>query len=156
MRETVLAPLLFGPAVALEYSAILVPIVSGREAHEAIDLAARLAAERGSTIVALRVIVVPLDLPDRHRDEGRGGGSRPPPRRRPPAASAYGVRTIDRIVKSRNAGRAIVEEAQRRQSEIVVLGAPRGRHKAIFGKTVDFVLKNAPCRVMVAAGKRAA
>jgi APA family basic amino acid/polyamine antiporter len=156
MRETVLAPLQFGPAIALEYRSILVPVVSGPEGHEAIDLAARLAAERGSTIVALRVLVVPLELPtstemlfeeaeaDRLLDEARL------------AASAYGVRTIDRIVKSRNAGRAIVEEAQRRQSEIVVLGAPRLRHRAIFGKTVDFVLKNAPCRVMVAAGKRAA
>ena len=37
-----------------------------------------------------------------------------------------------------------------------MLGAPRGAHKAIFGKTVDYVLKYAPCRVMVAAGKRAA
>ena len=71
-------------------------------------------------------------------------------------ASAYGVRTIDRIVRARQAGRAIVEEAERRQAEIVVLGAPRGRHRAIFGKTVDFVLKNAQCRVMVAAGKKAA
>jgi basic amino acid/polyamine antiporter, APA family len=156
LRETVLAPLHFGPAVALEYRSILVPIVSGREAHEAIDLAARLAAERGSTIIALRVIVVPLEMPsdvpmpdeedeaDRLLDDARL------------AASAYGVHTIDRVVKSRNAGRAIVEEAQRRQSEIVVLGAPRLQHRAIFGKTVDFVLKNAPCRVMVAAGKRAA
>ena len=70
------------------------------------------------------------------------------------AASAYGVRTIDRIVRARQAGRAIVEEAERRQAEIVVLGAPRGRHRAIFGKTVDYVLKNAQCRVMVAAGKK--
>jgi hypothetical protein len=62
LRETVLAPLQFGPAVALEYRSILVPIVSGREAHEAIDLAARLAAERSATIVVLRVIVVPLHL----------------------------------------------------------------------------------------------
>jgi len=29
-------------------------------------------------------------------------------------------------------------------------------HRAIFGHTVDYVLKHAPCRVMVAAGKRAA
>ena len=72
------------------------------------------------------------------------------------AAAAYGVRTIDRLVRARNAGRAIVDEAARRQAEIVVLGAPRGRHRAIFGKTVDYVLKNAPCRVMVAAGKKAA
>jgi APA family basic amino acid/polyamine antiporter len=156
LTETVLAPLHFGPAAALEYRSILVPIVAGPQGHEAIDLAARLAAERGSTIVALRVLVVPLEWPldsemaveeaeaDRLLDDARL------------AASAYGVRTIDRIVQARNAGRAIVEEAQRRQSEIVVLGSPRLRHRAIFGKTVDYVLKNAPCRVMVAAGRKAA
>jgi APA family basic amino acid/polyamine antiporter len=156
LRETVVAPLQFGPAIALEYRSILVPIVSGPESHEAVDLAARLAAERGATIVALRVIVVPLDKPmdcdmaaeeaeaDRLLDEARL------------AAETYGVRLIDRIVRARQAGRAIVEEAARRQAEIVVLGAPRGRRRAIFGKTVDYVLKNAPCRVMVAAGKKAA
>jgi APA family basic amino acid/polyamine antiporter len=156
LRETVTAPLQFGPAIALEYRSILVPIVSGTESHEAVDLAARLAAERRATIVALRVIVVPLDQPmdadmsaeeddaDRLLDEARL------------AAESYGVRTIDRLVRARHAGRAIVGEAQRRQAEIVVLGAPRGRHKAIFGKTVDFVLKQAPCRVMVAAGRKAA
>jgi nucleotide-binding universal stress UspA family protein len=66
------------------------------------------------------------------------------------------VRVVERVVRARNAGRAIVEEADRRGAEIIVLGAPRGRHRAIFGHTVDFVLKHAPSRVMVAAGKRAA
>ncbi len=156
LRESTLAPLQLGPAVALEYRTILVPIVSGPESHEAIDIAARLAAERAATIVALRVIVVPLDCPidipmhaeedeaDRLLDEARV------------AASAYGVRLIDRMTRARHAGRAIVDEAVRRQAEIVVLGAPRGRHREIFGKTIDYVLKNAPCRVMVAAGKKAA
>ena len=156
LRETVVAPLQFGPAIALEYRTILVPIVSGPESHEPVDLAARLAAERGATIVALRVIVVPLDRPlgselaaeeveaDELLDEARL------------AAAAYGVRTIDRVVRARNAGRAIVDEAARRQAEMVILGAPRSPHREIFGKTVDFVLKNAPCRVMVAAGKTAA
>jgi len=40
------------------------------------------------------------------------------------------------------------------------MGAPRmrfaGGRRAIFSYTVDFVLKHAPCRVMVAAGKAAA
>jgi APA family basic amino acid/polyamine antiporter len=150
------APIQLGPAIALEYRTILVPIVSGPESHEAIDLAARLAAERGATIIALRVIVVPLDQPldcllaeeeaeaDRLLDDARA------------MVETYGVRMIDRVVRARNAGRAIVEEAERRQAEIVILGAPRGRHRDIFGKTVDYVLKNAPSRVMVAAGKRAA
>jgi basic amino acid/polyamine antiporter, APA family len=156
ITETMRAPIQLGPAMALEYRTILVPIVSGTESHEAIDLAARLSAERGATIVALRVIVVPLDQPldcllpeeeaeaDKLLDDARA------------MAEIYGVRTVDRIVRARNAGRAIVEEAERRQAEIIVLGAPRGRHRDIFGKTVDYVLKNAPCRVMVAAGKKAA
>ena len=156
LRKTVVAPIQLGPAIALEYRTILVPIVSGSESHEAIDIAARLAAERGSTIVALRVIVVSMDsvleapLPDEEAEADRLLDDARL------AASAYGVRTIDRLVRARHAGRAIVEEAQRRQAEIIVLGSPRSRHRAIFGGTVDYVLKNAPCRVMVAARRRAA
>jgi len=71
-------------------------------------------------------------------------------------AETYGVRNVQRLVRARHAGRAIVEEADRRQSEILVLGAPRSLHRQIFGQTVDYVLKHAPCRVMVAAGRRAA
>ena len=69
-------------------------------------------------------------------------------------AEIYGVRNDERLDRSRHAGRAIVEDAERRQAEIIVLGAPRSRHRQIFGATVDYVLKHAPCRVMVAAGRR--
>jgi nucleotide-binding universal stress UspA family protein len=66
------------------------------------------------------------------------------------------VRVVERVVRARNAGASIVDEAERRGTEIIILGAPRGRHRQIFGHTVDYVLKNAPCRVMVAAGRKAA
>jgi len=156
LRETSRAPLLLGPAIALEYRSILVPIVAGPNGQEAIDLAARLAAERGATIVALRVVKVPMDRTmdadmteeveraDRLLDDARN------------QAELYGVRMVERLVRSRSPGRAIVEEAERRQSEIVVLGAPRAERKQIFGPTADYVLKHAPCRVMVAAGKKVA
>ena len=39
----------------------------------------------------------------------------------------YGVRVTERIVRARNAGRAIVDEATRRGSEIIVMGGPRAR-----------------------------
>jgi nucleotide-binding universal stress UspA family protein len=62
---------------------------------------------------------------------------------------------IPRLLRGRDAGAAIVEEAARRGTEIIVIGAMRkdvGRRKrAVFGHTVDYVLKNAPCRVMVVA-----
>jgi APA family basic amino acid/polyamine antiporter len=150
------APVPLGAALALEYRSILVPVVAGEESHEAVELAARLATERAGRIVLLRVIVVPLELPldadlteqleDAYSllDELRA------------TAEGYGVRTVERVVRARKAGRAIVDEAERRASEIIVLGAPRGRHRAIFGHTVDYVLKHAPSRVMVAAGRRAA
>ncbi len=160
MTETVRAPLVIGPAVALEYRNILVPVVDSDQSREALHIACRLAAERGATIVALRVIVVPLEQPldaslpeqeqlaDRLLDEAHDIGD------------LYGVRVVERVVRARNAGRAIVDEAGRRNSEIIVMGAPRLVHRtrlsAIFGKTVDFVLRQAPCRVMVGAARRAA
>jgi APA family basic amino acid/polyamine antiporter len=106
--------------------------------------------------VLLRVVVVPLELPlDADLREQLEEANRLLDKSRA-IASPYGVRIVERVVRARNAGAAIVQEADRRGTEIIVLGAPRGRHREIFGHTVDYVLKNAPCRVMVAAGKKAA
>jgi APA family basic amino acid/polyamine antiporter len=80
---------------------------------------------------------------DRELDEARAIGD------------SYGIAVIPRLVRGRSAGQAIVEEARRRGSEIIVVGAARKeigrRGRAVFGQTVDYVLKNAPCRVMVTA-----
>ena len=162
LTDTMRAPIAMGPALALEYRNVLVPVIETHESEEALDLACRLATERGASIVALTVIEVPLQLPldaelpaeaeeRAHQllDEARAIGD------------AYGVDVIGRIVRARKAGRAIVDEAKRRNSEIIVLGAPRRdirrrRRGRIFGDTVDYVLKNAPCRVLVAAAPKAA
>jgi basic amino acid/polyamine antiporter, APA family len=156
LRTTARTPIPLGPALALEYRSILVPIVAGPESREAVEVAARLATERAGRIVLLRVIVVPLELPldadlteqveEAHQllDEAYA------------IVEPYGVRAVERVVRARQAGRAIVEEADRRVTEVVVLGARRGGYKEIFGATVAYVLKNAPSRVMVAAGRKVA
>ena len=73
---------------------------------------------------------------------------------------SYGVPVVGRLERARAAGPAIVAEAEARQAEIIVLGAPRGeltaRQRAVFGKTVDYVLKHAPCRTLVVASGAAA
>src|SRR5438128_2142032 len=158
LRITVRAPIVIGPAAALEYRNILVPLAPGRETQEALDVAARLAAERRARIVAIAVVEVPLELPldaylpaeeaaaNRLLDEARTIGD------------SYGVDVIGRLARARRAGRAIVDEAERRHSEIIVMGSPRRRRAraGIFGGTTDFVLKNAACRVMVVAAREAA
>jgi basic amino acid/polyamine antiporter, APA family len=158
LTETLRAPVIIGPGAALEYRNILVPVRPGRESEEAIDFASRLATERRATIAALAVIVVPLELPldsDAAADQARRADAALD------AANAigelYGVNVTERLVRARSAGRAIVDEATRRNSEIIVMGAPRSEQRGgVFSDTVDFVLKHAPCRVMVAAGRRAA
>jgi basic amino acid/polyamine antiporter, APA family len=161
LGETVRAPVEFGPAAVLEFRSILVPIASGYASDEAMDFACRLAAERRASIVAFTAISVPLDLPldaelpedvresNEQLDEARAIGD------------SYGVRVIGRISRTRNIGRAIVDEAIRRNSEIIVMAGPRrvrlksGRRQ-IFGDAVDFVLRHAPCRVMVATPRERA
>ena len=148
IRATVKAPAAFGPALALEYRRLLVPVIPGQASDDAFDVAASLAAERGSHIVALSVLEVPLELgllaeltaeeslANRELDEARAIGD------------SYGVDVIPRLLRARSAGQAIVEEATRRETEIIIIGAPRkdvGRRKrAVFGHTVDYVLKHAP------------
>ena len=156
--ETVRAPLPVGPAIALEYRNILVPVSDALESEEAVDLACRLAAERGASIAAVSVVVVPLELPlDAELPEAEAAADDALD-----AAVAigelYGVDVVGRLLRARSPGRAIVREAERRQTEIIVLGAPRGDpgRRGIFSETVDYILKNAPSRVMVVAGKKAA
>jgi basic amino acid/polyamine antiporter, APA family len=157
LRETVRAPVEFGKAAALEFRTILVPIAPGYPSDEAMDFACRLAAERRASIVAVTAIQIPLELPldtylpeevqeaNEQLDEARAIGE------------SYGVRVTGRIARTRNIGRAIVDEAVRRGSEVIVMAGPRrirlqhGRRQ-IFGDSVDFVLRHAPCRVMVATG----
>jgi len=161
LSETLRAPVEFGPAAVLEFRSILVPIAPGYPSDEAMDFACRLAAERRASIVAFTAIQVPLDLPldaelpeevheaNEQLDEARAIGD------------SYGVRVIGRLARTRNIGRAIVDEAIRRQSEIIVMAGPRrvrlqtGRRQ-IFGDSVDFVLRHAPCRVMVATPRERA
>jgi APA family basic amino acid/polyamine antiporter len=157
LRAIEKAPPALGPALALEYRNLLVPVVPGQPSDSAMDLACRLAAERRARIIALNVLEVPLDRPlteplpadeavaNLELDEAAAVGD------------SYGVKVLTRIERAHAAGPAIVAEADARNAEIIVLGSPRrtltARQAAVFGTTVDYVLKHASCRVLVAAAE---
>jgi nucleotide-binding universal stress UspA family protein len=56
-------------------------------------------------------------------------------------------------VRARSIGEAIVTEAERSGADLIVLGsAPRWRRQSrFFSPTVEYVLKKAPCEVLVVA-----
>jgi APA family basic amino acid/polyamine antiporter len=153
------APVVIGPSAALEYRRILVPVKpDAPESEEAVDFACRLAAERGASIAAVAVVVVPLELPldaELPQEEDRANEALDTA---VAIGELYGVDVTARLLRARSAGRAIVREAERRGSEIIVVGTPRWdrRRRALFSETVDYILKHAPSRVMVAAGRKAA
>ena len=137
------------------YRRILVPLADAKESERAIDIACRLAAEHGGSLTALTVIEVPIKVPmDAYMIEEEAEAKRVLDLARA-IAHRYGVNVSARVVRARDAGEAIVEEASRANTEVIVLWAPRKRRSSsrarLFGGTVDFVLKHAPCRVMVTA-----
>ena len=159
LRETARAPaLILGPSLTVEYRTIIVPILRTAESEEALVAAARLADERRARIVIMTVLEIPLELPPDTRLEDAERAANQALDDAQALVESYGVRAVTRLVRARRAGPAIVREAADRNAELIVLGAPRrDRHGGpIFGKTVDYVLKNAPCRVLIAAGRKAA
>jgi basic amino acid/polyamine antiporter, APA family len=160
LSATVRAPaMVLGPSLTAEYRMIVVPVTRTAESEEAIVAAARLAVERRGTIVLVHVLEVPMELPldaplveyEMRADELLDSAQA--------LVEEYGVRGIARLVRARSAGPAIVEEALRRNAELIAVGAPRGRVRAsgqLFGRTADYVLKNSPVRVLLTGGRQEA
>jgi basic amino acid/polyamine antiporter, APA family len=160
LRETVRAPVvILGPALAVEYRTIVVPVLRTAESEEALVAAARLATERGASVAVVDVIEVPMDEPLDAELPAQEAEAEAVLDSAQAFLENYGVRAVTRLVRARSAGPAIVEEVERRNAELVVLGSPRGRGRLgrpIFGRTVDHVLKHSPSRVLLVAGRRAA
>jgi CIC family chloride channel protein len=64
-----------------------------------------------------------------------------------------GIEIVTRTISARSIGHAIVDEARERDADLIVLGSsPRWRRQSrFFSPTVDHVLRNAHCEVLVVA-----
>jgi APA family basic amino acid/polyamine antiporter len=135
------------------FARILVPMKLGDIGEEMIATAVKLAEEGTTVVVALHVIRVPLDLPldaPMLDDEERAAES---------LAEAsllgadHGVAVEGKVIRARALGQAIVGEAERTGADLIVMGSsPRWRRQSrFFSPTVDYVLKTAPCEVLIVA-----
>jgi len=135
----------------IDYDQILVPIVGSWITDEMMVLACQLATEKKSSIDGLYVIEVPLNLPLDARltaEREKAGRVLATAAR---VADSFKVKFTPDVVTARQAGKAIVEEAIARRSEVIILGTMRKRRigNLVFGRTADFVLDHAPCEVLL-------
>jgi APA family basic amino acid/polyamine antiporter len=136
-----------------EFSSILVPMKLGPIGEEMVATAVKLAAQRGADVEALYVIRVPLDRAldaELDEQEERAAASL--------AEAALlggdlGVAVRTETIRARSIGEAIVSEATRRANDLIVCGSsPRWRRQSrFFSPTVEYVLRKAPCEVLVVA-----
>jgi basic amino acid/polyamine antiporter, APA family len=155
MTERVDAPVadLVEPHEEGIYRHILVPMKLGPIGEEVLATAIKLAEEQSAKLTALHVIKVPLDQAldaPLHPEEEQAAAS---VEEATEIAGEHGVTVDGRIVRARALGPAIVEEAQASGADLILMGsAPRWRRQSrFFSPTVDYVLRKAPCEVMVVA-----
>jgi APA family basic amino acid/polyamine antiporter len=132
-----------------EYDSVLVPLVDGNYDEQVMATAGRLAARRRRGIHVLALVTVPNALPINARmdDEESGADSMIEQ-----ARIQGGRRVSGHVEKIRagQAGRRIIEEAGDMRAAAIVMPLPRRIDGAsLFGKTLETVLAERPCRVII-------
>ncbi len=140
-----------------EYDSVLValPIEDGNN-EELVATAIKLAARRRHGIHVIVMISVPYSLPvtGRMREQEAAADSLIE------QARVQGGRRVTghwEKVRAGQAGRRIIEEAEDMRATAIVMGLPRRVAGAsLFGKTLETVLADRPCRVVIETNPAAA
>jgi len=135
----------------MEFQKILVPVRGTEADEEAIRLACRLARRGKGKIWAVYVITVKRTLPidAEIESEIRQAEEILDHAERVAEEQDYEVETD--LLQAREAGPTIVEEAVGRGADLILMGVKYKKHFGQFnlGSAVPYVLKNAPCRVIL-------
>jgi hypothetical protein len=139
---------------SVSYSRIIVPVHGTHADKRAIELAGMLGSGQGAEIVLVNVVEVVQSLPleaDLPVEVGEGEDALQ-------MATEWAKRHAPRVghvspelLQARSAGAAIVDEAVERGADVIVMAlCQHMRHgQPTSGETVPYVLKNAPCEVVV-------
>jgi len=135
----------------MEFRKILVPVIGTEADEEAIKLACGLAKKNKGKIWAVYIIAVkralPLDAeiePEIRRAEGTLDHIED-------VAEEQDYEIETDLLQAREVGPAIVDEAAEREVDLILMGVTYERRFGQFtlGNVVPYVLKNAPCRVIL-------
>jgi len=134
----------------VEYQSVLVAFEEGPFSKETVATAARLAARRRRGIHVLAIVSVPTNLPLDAPLEERESEAQSKIEQ---AKLIGGMRVTGSVQRVRpgQAGQAIVEEARAIKAAAIVMQLRYRNGTPLYGKTLQTVLAERPCRVIVAA-----
>ncbi len=135
--------------VELEYRSAIVPIFGTDVDASALRAAAKLVGEEAS-VEAVYVLRVPnqLSLDAGLEEEEQVGLSVLESAK--VAGRKAGLKVQTRLIRARNPGLALVEEARRRKAEIIYLSTAHAPvSERALGPTASYLLAHRPCRVVV-------
>jgi len=129
---------------------VLVPLASRETVGPLLRLAAAVAVEKGGDILVVHVITVPPQLP---LAQGRRflNDAKPLMELAAEIGEQLDAPVFPMIRVSRDISQAIIEAAEERKADLILLGwhGRRGRRDRMLGTTVDRVVMDAPCDVAV-------
>ena len=133
------------------FATILVPMKLGDIGEEMMATAVRIAQERSASVIVVNVIEVPLEQaldaplePEERRAAETLAEARALAEENDVPMRGYSLRT-------RSIGAAVVEQAREVAADLIVIGsgARWRRHSRFFSPTVEYILRKAPCEVMI-------
>ncbi len=144
-----------GPGVEVEYQTMLIPVntAAGAIPADLLDVAAQLAADRRASLVVLAFTEIPLgeemdmdiddldDAVERLAAAGRAVGDR------------YGIRVLTTHLRTRDPAESILAEANRRDSQLIVLRASglqrADLRRVAYDHVIRRIVSEARQRVMI-------
>ena len=136
----------------MEFHKILVPVAGTEADEESIELACWLAKQKNKgAIFAVYVISIERSLPLDAEVEPEIKKAEDILAHIETVAEEQGCGVETDLLQAREVGPAIVDEAIERDVDLILLGVTYKRHFGEFslGDVVPYVLKNAPCRVLL-------
>jgi APA family basic amino acid/polyamine antiporter len=135
--------------IELEYRSAIVPIFGTDVDAAALRTAAKLVGEDAS-VEAVYVLRVPNQLPLDAGLEVEEQLGRSVLESAKLAGRKSGLKVQTRLIRTRNPGLALVEEAGRQKAEIIYLGTAHAPpSEQALGPTASYLLAHRPCRVVV-------
>ncbi|MEE8418867.1 MAG: universal stress protein [Dehalococcoidales bacterium] len=135
----------------MEFNRIIVPVIGTEADDEAVRLACQLAKRSKGKIWAAYVVILKRTLPLEAEIEPEILKAEQILDRAESIAEDQDYELETDLLQAREAGPTIVDEAIERNVDLIIMGIEYKTHFGQFslGNVVPFVLKNAPCQVIL-------